>query len=214
MAAEQRTYPRGTDEFSRVLAFSDGLFAISMTLLVVGIDIPDLNDADSVRELANALNDDVASFTSFVISFLVVGRYWRAHHASFSRLAAMNDRLIEINLLYLLFIAFLPFPTGLLGNYFENPLSVAVYAVVVAIVSGMEVVMFSYAQRHGLLNVSVPAAVYRWGTMLSLSPVMFFIVSIPVAFVNTTVAVVLWFGTIPFGLFVARYKPEGADEFF
>ena len=122
MAAEQRTYPRGTDEFSRVLAFSDGLFAISMTLLVVGIDIPDLNDADSVRELANALNDDVASFTSFVISFLVVGRYWRAHHVSFSRLAAMNDRLIEINLLYLLFIAFLPFPTGLLGNFFDNPL--------------------------------------------------------------------------------------------
>jgi uncharacterized membrane protein len=214
MAAKRRTYPRGTDEFSRVLAFSDGLFAIAMTLLVVGIETPDLSDGDSVRELANALNDDVASFVSFVISFLVIGRYWRAHHVSFSRLAAMDDGLVGLNLTYLLFIAFLPFPTGLLGNYFENPLSVAVYAVAVAIVSAMEVVMFSYAQRNGLLNASMPADIYRWGTILSLSPVVFFLLSIPVAFASTTVAVVLWFGAIPFGIFVARYKPAGADNFF
>ena len=66
----------------------------------------------------------------------MIGRYWAAHHQFFARLARIDNGMIAINLVYLAFIAFLPFPTGLLGEYFENPLSVALYAVVVAIVSG------------------------------------------------------------------------------
>ena len=126
----------GSEEFSRVLGFSDGVFAIAMTLLVVGIAIPTLSDGGDVGQLADALNDRVANFVSFFISFAVIGRYWAAHHQFFARLARIDNGMIAINLVYLAFIAFLPFPTGLLGKYFENPLSVALYAVVVAIVSG------------------------------------------------------------------------------
>ncbi len=100
-----RRYQRGTDEFTRVLAFSDAVFAIAMTLLVVGIEVPELSETDSVDELAGALNDDLPSFISFVISFLVIGRYWVAHHSFINRLAAIDARLIGINLIYLLFIA-------------------------------------------------------------------------------------------------------------
>ena len=60
-------YARGTDEYSRVLAFSDAVFAIAMTLLVVGIAVPTLADADSVHDLADALNDLVPNFVSFFI---------------------------------------------------------------------------------------------------------------------------------------------------
>src|SRR5436190_9845326 len=129
-------YVRGSEEFSRVLGFSDGVFAIAMTLPVVGIAIPTLSDGGDVGQLADALNDRVANFVSFFISFAVIGRYWAAHHQFFARLARIDNGMIAINLVYLAFIAFLPFPTGLLGKYFENPLSVALYAVVVAIVSG------------------------------------------------------------------------------
>jgi uncharacterized membrane protein len=131
-------HERGSDEFNRVVNFSDALFPIAMTLLVVGIEIPDLSDSDSVGELADVLSDDIGSFVSFVISFAVIGRYWVAHHSMFSRLAAVDGGLIGINLVYLMFIAFLPFPTGLLGNYFENPLSIVTYALAVGAVSGME----------------------------------------------------------------------------
>jgi uncharacterized membrane protein len=209
-----RRYQRGTDEFTRVLAFSDAVFAIAMTLLVVGIEVPELSETDSVDELAGALNDDLPSFISFVISFLVIGRYWVAHHSFINRLAAIDARLIGINLIYLLFIAFLPFPTVLLGTYFENPLSVAVYAITVAIVSGMEVVLFSHAAHKGLMDEPMPDAVYRWGTTLSLSPVIFFLASIPVAFLDTGLAVAVWFLGIPFQIVADRFKPERADEFF
>jgi TMEM175 potassium channel family protein len=208
------TYERGGVEFARVLAFSDGLFAIAMTLLVVGIAVPTLDDGSDVGELADALNDLTSNFISFFISFAVIGRYWVAHHALFSQLARMDGGLIGLNLVYLAFIAFLPFPTALLGIYIENPLSVGIYALIVAIISGLEVVLFDHAREHGLLRHAVPDDVYRWGRMLSLSPVVFFALSIPVAFISTTLAVATWFLFVPFSAVAQRWKPERADEFF
>jgi uncharacterized membrane protein len=210
----RRTYGRDTVEFSRVLAFSDGLFAIAMTLLVVGIEVPGIPDTDSVSELADELDDLSGSFISFFISFAVIGRYWVAHHQFFSQLKEMDVGLIGLNLVYLAFIAFLPFPTALLGSFFENPLAFTIYAVAVAVVSGMEVVLFRHAHNRGLLRGRMPDDVYRWGTIMSLSPVVFFLLSVPLAFVSTELAVVLWFGTIPFQLIAKRWKPARADDFF
>jgi uncharacterized membrane protein len=207
-----RTYDRNSVEFSRVLAFTDGLFAIAMTLLVVDLAVPVIKDTDSVHQLGDALADDTATFVSFFISFAVIGRYWIAHHTFVASLARIDRALIGLNLLYLMFIAFLPFPTALLGRYFENPLSIAIYAVNVAVVSGMEVVLFSRAQNHGLLQEKLPSDVYRFGAAMSLSPVLFFMLSIPVAFVSTTLAVCTWFLGIPLAAIAGRWKPEGADE--
>ena len=210
--APRRNYGRETVEFARTLTFTDGLFAIAMTLLVVDLAVPTLNDASSVSELADKLNDDSAKFISFFISFAVIGRYWLAHHTYFSALARIDRRLIGLNLLYLAFIAFLPFPTALLGEYFTNPLSIAIYAVNVALVSGMEVVLFNHAQNHDLLERKLPRDVYRYGVAMSLAPVFFFLLSIPVAFISTTVAACMWFLGIPFAAIAERWKPEGADE--
>jgi TMEM175 potassium channel family protein len=210
--APRRTYGRESVEFARTLTFTDGLFAIAMTLLVVDLAVPTLNDASSVGELANKLNDDTAKFISFFISFAVIGRYWMAHHTYFSALARLDRGLIALNLLYLAFIAFLPFPTALLGEYFDNPLSIVIYAVNVALVSGMEVVLFSHAQHHDLLERKLPRDVFRYGVAMSLSPVLFFMLSIPVAFISTTLAACIWFLGLPFGIIAERWKPEGADE--
>ncbi len=213
MAADSGRFVHDRDsvEFARVLTFSDGMFAIAMTLLVVGIEVPDIPETESVRELWDALGDLSPSIISFVISFAVIGRYWLAHHQFFSLLRAMDQRLIGLNLIYLGFIAFLPFPTALLGTLFENPLSVATYAIAVAIVSGMEVLLFRRAHDDGLMRHRLSPEVYRWGVLSSLSPVIFFLLSIPIAFLSTTVAVIFWFGAVPFQLVIARWKPDDAD---
>ena len=210
--APRRTYGRESVEFARTLTFTDGLFAIAMTLLVVDLAVPTLSDGASVHELAEALNDDTAKFISFFISFAVIGRYWLAHHSYFSALARMDRKLITLNLLYLAFIAFLPFPTALLGEYFENPLSITIYALNVALISGMEVVLFSHAQHHDLLERRLPQDVFRFGVAMSLAPVVFFLLSIPVAFVSTVLAACMWFLGIPLAAFAERWKPQGADE--
>ena len=208
----RRRYGRDSVEFGRALAFSDGLFAIAMTLLIVSIAVPGISNEDSVKDLADALNDLTPEFISFFISFAVIGRYWLAHHQFFSLLGSVDGALLVFNLIYLAFVAFLPFPTALLGDYFENPLSVAIYAANVAAVSGMEVVLFRHAYRAGLLEKQIPENIYRYGVLMSFSPVLFFILSIPVAFISTTLAVAMWFLAVPFGIIANRWKPEGTDE--
>ena len=148
-------YGRDSAEFARVLAFSDGVFAIAMTLLVIGIEVPDIPDEDNVGDLADALGDLQPAFFSFFISFAVIGRYWLAHHQFIASLRAIDRRLITLNLVYLAFIAFLPFPTALIGNLFDNPLSIAVYAVAVALCSGWEVVLFRRAYLDRLLRTQI-----------------------------------------------------------
>jgi uncharacterized membrane protein len=207
--AQQRTFGRDTVEFARVLTFNDGLYAIAMTLLIVSIAVPTISDSNSVSDLADALNDLTPNFISFFISFVVIGRYWMAHHLFVSLLGAMDQAFIFLNLIYLAFIAFLPFPTALLGEYFENPLSVAIYATNVAIVSGMEVALFRRAYRADLLRQRLTPEVYRYGVIASLSPVLFFVLSIPFAFLSTTLAVAMWFLAVPFGLAINRRAPEG-----
>jgi uncharacterized membrane protein len=206
-------YERDSAEFNRVLAFSDGLYAIAMTLLVVGIGVPTLQDPGDQGELLSDLGDLVPELFSFFLSFAVIGRYWVAHHQFFARLRAVDRGLIGINLVYLAFVAFLPFPTGLLGNYFENPISVALYALAVAAVSGLEVALFARAYRAELLRRRIPPDVYRWGAWVAFSPVIFFLLSIPVAFVSTVAAVAVWFLALPAQVFVFdRHKPPRADE--
>jgi uncharacterized membrane protein len=206
-------YKRGEEEFLRVLALNDGVYAIAMTLLVVGIGVPTLEQAGSESELLEKLEDLGPELFSFFLSFAVIGRYWVAHHQFVARIRAFDGGLVAINMVYLGFVAFLPFPTNVLGNYPDNAISVAVYALSVAAVSGLEVALFARAYRKGLMRRELPEDVYRWGRSLAISPVYFFLLSIPIAFLNPRLAILVWFLAIPFQpLFLDRRKPPHADE--
>jgi len=99
----------GNLEYDRVLFFSDAVFAIAITLLVVDIRVPDI-----VTNTAQELSAAKGRIISFAISFLVIGLFWMGHHRLFRYIAALDRRLIFINLLFLGTIAFLPYPTALL----------------------------------------------------------------------------------------------------
>jgi hypothetical protein len=78
----------------------------------------------------------------------------------------------------------------------------------------LEVVLFSHAFRAKLLRRQPTPEVYRFGVVASLSPVGFFVLSIPFAFVSTSLAVAIWFLVVPFGLTLNRRAPEGVDQLF
>jgi uncharacterized membrane protein len=207
-------FPRGSEEFLRVLAFSDGVFAIAMTLLVVGIGVPTLSEGGDAGELLDRIDDLAPEIISFFISFAVIGRYWVAHHQSYRLLREIDYGLIAINLIYLAFVAFLPFPTALLGNYFENPVAVGSYALAVAVVSGLEVVAFRHAYRAGLLAGDMPETVFRYGAAASSLPLVFFVASVPMAFVSSALAVVVWFLAMPGQAALQRFRPPEARGWF
>ena len=103
-------------ETGRVEAFSDGVFAIAITLLVLDIRI----EPEQYDHLLKALADEWSSYFAYVTSFFTVGSVWIAHHALFTRLKYIDPVLLRLNLVLLLVAAFLPFPTAVLSQAFEE----------------------------------------------------------------------------------------------
>jgi uncharacterized membrane protein len=100
---------------SRVEAFSDGVFAIAITLLVLDIRI----EPSQYDDLAEALLSEWPSYLAYVTSFLTVGSVWLAHHNLYTQLRYVDPVLLRLNLALLLVAAFLPFPTGVLAESFD-----------------------------------------------------------------------------------------------
>lgn len=206
---------RDTPEFGRVIGFSDAIFAIAMTLLVLQIEISDLpEDADGIGTMLDALADELPAIVSFAVSFYVIGRYWLAHHWFFSRLERIDRRLLSQNLTYLGFVAFLPFPTALIGNYEQNPIAFVVFALSMAAVSLMEIVLARHATRAGLMRPGAPPGLWRWARLASAFPVAVFFLSIPIGFIDTTAALLSWLVLSPVGYLINKRMPPDVMGYF
>jgi uncharacterized membrane protein len=200
------TFVRGSTEFARVLAFSDGIFAIAMTLLVAGISVPSVPQA----ELLDALLDRWDDLLAFFLSFAVIGFYWLAHHAFFALLGALDTHLVRLNLFYLGLIAFLPFPTALIGRYDRTAVAVGLYAAVLAVASGLETIMFRRARNAGALLHPVPDDAYRHYVMRSLAPCVVFAASMPLALIHPIAAMLSWMLIFPIERLLRRFAPDSA----
>lgn len=201
--------PRGSLEFERFAFFSDAVFAIALTLLVVGIAVPTVRDVSDASEMADVLWDLHSEFVSFFIGFAVLGRYWLAHHRLVGFLTAVDSRLLVVNLVYLALIAFAPFPTALVGRYEQNVVAFAFYAVTLALLSFLETALVLAAHGHGLLRFQVSRDGLRRGMVASAIPVAVFILSIPLALAtNSTIALLAWVSIWPLELLLDRLWPE------
>jgi uncharacterized membrane protein len=112
-------------EFGRIVAFSDGVFSIAITLLVLALKIPD--DLKN-GELGHALWEQREALLAYAISFAVIGRFWVIHHGFFSEVKAFDGRLMTLNMVYLGFIVLIPFSSQVLGEYGSQLPAVVVYA--------------------------------------------------------------------------------------
>jgi uncharacterized membrane protein len=122
---------------SRVEAFSDGVFAIAITLLVLEIHVPDGEDADRAGGLVQALAAQWPSYLSYLAAFATIGAVWLNHHAAFTHIARVDRSLLNWNLLLLLATSFVPFPTALVADHLRDGLfsdgarvATTVYAIV------------------------------------------------------------------------------------
>jgi uncharacterized membrane protein len=100
----------------RLEAFSDGVFAIAITLLVLELNVPALE----FRDLWHGIAEQWPSYLAYVTSFITIGALWMAHHGIFRRLAVADATVMRLNLLLLMFVSFLPFPTKLLAEALDR----------------------------------------------------------------------------------------------
>jgi uncharacterized membrane protein len=179
----------------------------AMTLLIVTVDAPEPPVAD--------LTAKVRALSPEIFSFAVIGRYCLAHHRFFGLLQAISGSLLRWNLLYLALVAFLPWPTALVGDFPTSTLAVVSYAVCAGAVNAIETRMYAVAIKESLLKRSLPKDVERFWLRSSLIPVLAFTLSIPVALWDTRTAIVLWLLVLgPAQVLVGRFRPPRTDDFW
>lgn len=172
----------------RLLYFSDAVFAIALTLLALDLPVPKgTSNAELWSSFVSHLNDE---YLTFVISFLVISRFWMLHHRFFDRVAAVDRRVVQLDLLYLLWIVVLPFATRVLGADGSFAFGTVLYAVVVALVGATFSLLVWVCERHDLVTAT-DATWERLG-LGSLAVAAVFLLSIPLAFWNTDAAKYFW----------------------
>ena len=160
----------------RVEAFSDGVFAIIVTLLVLNIQVPKLARSDSAPELARALLPLLPKVLSWMVSFLLVCVIWVNHHRLLSQIGTLTHGVFWLNANLLLWCSFIPFPTALLGDYLTNPGSAAIFGAVMALMSFSFSLLRRHVQRRPRLLVpGIAGARFRrrsWPSLL-LGPLLY-----------------------------------------
>ena len=207
MAAEAER----TTELDRIIFFSDGVFAIAITLLVIGLRVPALPSHVANSELSRRLLDEWPRVLSYAVSFAVIGLYWIGHHRSFGHIRRFDHRLILLNLVFLGLIAFLPFPTAVLGRYGGHRSAVVLYAGSLALAGLASTALWLYAWKARLADVGPRRA--RYLAARAAIPVVVFAGSIPIAFLSPAAAQLSWLSFLVVRRIVdSRYGDAAADE--
>ena len=170
-------------QLERLILFSDAVFAIAITLLVLEIKIPELPREEATdSRLLYKLAELIPKFIGFLVSFLLIGQYWMVHHRMFGFVINFNQRLLWLNILFLLAIALMPFSTGFYSEYAGMPVITPVifYTCNIAMLGIVNFFMWRYLSKahHGLTeNLSPQLA--RYSSLRAITvPVIFIICSI------------------------------------
>ena len=197
--------PSSTSE--RLEAFSDGVIAIAITLLVLDLGIPKTGEG----QLWDALWRQWPSYAAFIISFAVIGIMWVSHHAMFERIATVDRGLLFLNLALLMGIAFLPFPTSLLAAYVRDggqnaSIAAAIYSATMCLIGVVFYFMWVHMERRPNLLVDgiTPDQLRRAEHRSLVGPIVYG-VTIGVAFISP------WACFVIYGL-IAIYFARGPSS--
>ncbi|MGW6202649.1 TMEM175 family protein [Streptomyces sp. NPDC055089] len=200
--AETRTRNISPD-VARLIALSDAVYAIAMTLLVINVAVPaHLDDA----AFHKALSDALPNLGAFALSFTLIAGFWRDHRRILTALPTETAVVTRLVLLGLGLVALLPFPSGLLAAYASQPEAVALYAGVMAAIHAVHATLLVLTQHQVHPSPASSAAVARRRfTAQLVSSVLIFGLSIPLAFVNTEGAMWFWLTLIPAHYVLGHY---------
>jgi uncharacterized membrane protein len=190
---------------SRIGALSDSVFAVVFTLMVFQIRLPDLPASRPPGELARHLRALWPDFLSYVLSFVIAGVFWVGHHNIFHYVRRTDRVFLWLNLVFLMFIAFIPLSTALLGRYSHEQVAVVVYGVHLIIIGVLLYLVWSYAtHRHRLVEPEIdPNFVRRVKVRILLSPAAC-VVAIGASFVNVRWSMLLYLLVLAFYIVPGR----------
>ena len=170
----------------RLHGFSDGVFAVAITLLVLELHVPSV----PANQLVGALLRLWPAYASYVLSFAVVGVYWVAHWNIFHELRRADRNLAWLNIGFLACIAFIPFPANVVGTYGAERTAVMFYGGSLVVTGLMLRVLFVYALRHDLLDA--PPGLARFAAIRQLVPPAIYLLGLLIALIAPAVSLVIY----------------------
>lgn len=177
----------------RVLNFSDAIFAFAATLLVLKIDLPNIPPELIETRLGPEILNLWPAYFANLISFLVIGYYWLTHHAIFNLIRRFNQTLFWLNVIFLVFISFLPFPVDLFGDFSNSRSVVIFYSAALALAGYLLAILWLYVSHENrLIEKNMSKRRIQFYTMKHLVAPLVFTLSIPVAFFDLTLAKLSW----------------------
>lgn len=185
----------------RLIALSDGIFAIAMTLLVLDIRVPGGLDAAAFR---HALRDVLPHLGAYALSFAILANFWRDHRRILQLAKHVDGLTLRLALAGLGVIALVPFPTSLLSEYGSQPLAVACYAATVVVIDLLELALFLTIWRrpqtaHPISDRDGRNIVADLGTTI-----LVFGATVPIAFASPSVAIWSWLALVPLKFTLGR----------
>lgn len=174
----------------RLVFFSDAVFAIAITLLALEIRLPEAAGHAADPELVNILLSLWPKYLGYMVSFLVIGLFWIGHHRKFSFIQRYDSNLLILNILMLMLVAFVPFPTALLSES-GGKVATIFYAAFMAVLGFLYLAVWLYASKDNRLT-NVTKKERRYETLRALSAPAIFALSILIALVDADLAKYSW----------------------
>lgn len=156
---------------TRMEAFSDGIFAIAITILILEIKIPNVEP----DKLFDAFVSQGHKLFAYVLSFIIIGMYWIAHHYMIHLIKNIDRNSLWLNTLNLMFICFLPYPTGLLGEYPDSQFAVFLYASSLSCVNITGTLFWFYSASLNENKASISKGYRNYVAILHLSPMVLYV---------------------------------------
>jgi uncharacterized membrane protein len=179
-------------DLGRIMAFTDGVMAVAITLLVLNLEVPTVPG----DELNDALVDLIPSLIAYLLAFALVGRFWVLHHRLFETLRAFDSRVMTLNLAFLTLIVLVPFATALFDRYTDEPIASAVLGAILGLAALSHWLAVAYTLRNGMVHEHHRAASEPLVSPIGLGFTVLFLLSVPVAFLSPTAAALMWAATI------------------
>ena len=180
-----RHHPKAeTEGLERLLAFSDGVFAIAITLLVLDIRLPGIESPLTDAQLLEQLHELWPKFLAYLLSFLVVAIFWVKHHATFRSIKAYDSRLVGLNMLLLLVVSFIPFPTAVMSAQ-HNSVATVFYCLTMALGFALSAAISWHATRGDqLMSDEFDPPMRRAALVSAVIPCTVFVLSAALALVD------------------------------
>lgn len=181
----------------RLEAFSDGVFAIAITILILELSVPELPKTLPKELIAQVLGRKLlelwpGKLVAYILSFVVIGTYWVSHHMAFHHIRHSNRTLLWLNITFLLCVSFIPFPTALLGHYFEQRIAVIIYAATLGFTSLVVQALWVYASyNHRLVDDDISPDVVSEISRKNLTGALIYTIAIAVSFLSLPLSISL-----------------------